>query len=150
MGRRIPDGMSRSELFPNHKSRPRAQAYNMTLLASELEEWAEHTKSVNFSEFTRPRKLTYGKIKAEALKNPNVQDALGLVKEALTDNLRTMWIDNPDMKDYVKQYLDCFDEILQERKAQVHEMVRNVIGSHSSASKIVQIADSTGYFNQDE
>lgn len=147
MSRRIPEGMTRSELFPNHKSRPRAQAYNMTLLASELEDWASFTKSVNFSEFTRPRKLTYSKIKAEAMRNPDVQEALCLVKDALADNLKKLWIDNPTMKEYVKSYLDCFDEIIQERRAQVHEMISRSVAANSP-STIIQLTDSSGYFDK--
>jgi hypothetical protein len=144
MSRRIPDGMDRSELFPNHKSRPRAKEYNMTMLASELEDWAAHTKSVNFCDFTRPRRITYSKIKAEAGRNPHVQDALLLVKDSLTDNLRKFWLDNPHMKDYVKSYLDCFDEILQERKAQLVEQVTKHIESRTT----LKLSDSTGYLTE--
>lgn len=148
MGRKIPEGMDRSELFPNHKPRARGKIDKDGSLFVELEEWAETTKSVHISDFCKPRHISYKMLKSEAERLPQLQRALDMAMDAVAKNIRDQWQGDYKMAEFSKMYLPCFDEVIKDQRKELREFVAAKIGGYNGPS--IQLMDSSGYSLKDE
>jgi len=143
---RIPEGMTRQELFPNHKLRARGKIDKDGGLHVELEEWASKTKSVHISDFCKKKHISYKQLKREAKENPSLQHALDMAMDAVAKNIRDQWQGDYKMAEFSKMYLPCFDEVIKEQKQELRELVaEKIAGYGSNSGTVIQLVDSSGY-----